>query len=93
MAYIGFMRCVFLLTFWGLALGLAAQATPDTVCTLNCEHPGYRSFSETYPTTGGDGETVSREYILHVPAGYDAAVAHPLVIVYHGFGDCASFWE
>ena len=92
-AYIGPMRCVFLLTLWGLALGLLAQATPDTVCTLNCEHPGYRSFSETYPTTGGDGETVSREYILHVPAGYDAAVAHPLVIVYHGFGDCASFWE
>ena len=74
-------------------MGLLAQATPDTVCTLNCEHPGYRSFSETYPTTGGDGETVSREYILHVPAGYDPAEAVPLVIVYHGFGDCASYWE
>lgn len=76
-----------------LSFGAMAQATPDTVCTLNCEHPGYRSFSETYPTTGGDGETVSREYILHVPAGYDAAVGHPLIIVYHGFGDCASYWE
>ena len=21
------------------------------------------------------------------------ASAHPLVIVYHGFGDCASYWE
>ena len=56
MAYIGPMRCVFLLTFWGLALGLAAQATPDTVCTLNCEH-GLPVFSK--PTTGGDGNGVA----------------------------------
>ena len=87
------MKHLFSLMALTLSLGAMAQATPDTVCTLNCEHPGYRSFSETYPTTGGDGETVSREYILHVPAGYDAALAHPLVIVYHGFGDCASYWE
>lgn len=87
------MKWIFLLCGWILALVADAQATPDTVCTLNCAHPGYRSFSETYPTTGGSGETVSREYILHVPAGHDAAVAAPLVIVYHGFGDCASHWE
>ena len=71
-----------------MALNVMGQATPDTICTMNCAHPGYRSFSETYPTTGGLGETITREYILHVPSGYDAAVPHPLVIVYHGFGDC-----
>ncbi|MGB1074382.1 MAG: alpha/beta hydrolase-fold protein [Flavobacteriales bacterium] len=87
------MKQILSLMAMALTLGAMAQATPDTVCTLNCGHPGYRSFSETYPTTGGDGETVSREYILHVPAGYDPAVAAPLVIVYHGFGDCASYWE
>lgn len=87
------MKQIFSLMALASTLGAMAQATPDTVCTLNCEHPGYRSFSETYATTGGDGETVSREYILHVPAGYDPAEAAPLVIVYHGFGDCASYWE
>ena len=65
-----------------------AQATPDTICTLNCAHPGYRSITQEV-----GGETLMREYILHVPSGYDAAIAHPLVIVYHGFGDCASYWE
>ena len=65
-----------------------AQATPDTICTLNCAHPGYRSLTQEV-----GGETLMREYILHVPSGYDAATAHPLVIVYHGFGDCASYWE
>ena len=75
-----------------MALNVMGQATPDTICTMNCAHPGYRSFSETYPTTGGLGETITREYILHVPSGYDAAVPHPLVIVYHGFGDCAADW-
>ena len=65
-----------------------AQATPDTICTLNCAHPGYRSITQEM-----GGETLMREYILHVPSGYDASIAHPLVIVYHGFGDCASYWE
>ena len=63
------MKQILSLMAMALTLGAMAQATPDTVCTLNCGHPGYRSFSETYPTTGGDGETVSREYILHVPSG------------------------
>jgi polyhydroxybutyrate depolymerase len=31
-----------------------------------------------------------REYILHVPSTYDRSQAHPLVINFHGFGDCAS---
>ena len=73
--------------FLCLTLGAGAQATPDTVCTMNCAHPGYRSLTQEV-----GGETDVREYILHVPAGYDEAVSHPLVIVYHGFGDCASDW-
>ena len=31
-----------------------------------------------------------REYILHVPSSYDRNRSHPLVINFHGFGDCAS---
>lgn len=86
------MKFLLALTVLASCFGSWAQATPDTICTMNCAHPGYRSISETYPTTGGDGETVTREYILHVPAGYDQSESHPLVIVYHGFGDCAADW-
>ena len=35
-----------------------AQFTPDTVCTLNCAHPGYRSITQEV-----GGETLLREYI------------------------------
>ena len=31
-----------------------------------------------------------RTYILHLPSGYDASVAHPLVFVLHGLGDSPS---
>ena len=31
-----------------------------------------------------------REYQLHVPSSYDRTQPHPLVINFHGFGDCAS---
>ena len=82
------MRLLLLLAACVLPYGLNAQTTPDTICTLNCAHPGYRSITQEV-----GGETLMREYILHVPSGYDAAFAHPLVIVYHGFGDCASYWE
>jgi len=82
------MKMVMTLLALAPALLGFAQATPDTICTLNCAHPGYRSITQEV-----GGETLMREYILHVPSGYDAATAHPLVIVYHGFGDCASYWE
>ena len=87
-SYIVVMRLLLLLAACVLPFGLNAQTTPDTICTLNCAHPGYRSITQEV-----GGETLMREYILHVPSGYDAASAHPLVIVYHGFGDCASYWE
>ena len=48
-----------------------AQATPDTICTLNCAHPGYRSITQEV-----GGETLMREYILHVPSGYDLSLIH-----------------
>lgn len=34
-------------------------------------------------------DDVTREYILHVPSGYDGSSALPLVIAYHGNGGCA----
>ena len=42
--------------FLCLTLGAWAQATPDTVCTMNCAHPGYRSLTQEV-----GGETIMRE--------------------------------
>jgi len=43
--------------------------------------PDYQTGKNNY-TTEVDG--VSREYIVHVPAGYDAKVASPVVFMLHG---------
>jgi len=50
----------------------------------SCEN----SDHENYRTIELDSET--REYILHVPSSYDGNTSSPLVINFHGFGDCAS---
>jgi polyhydroxybutyrate depolymerase len=52
----------------------------DGVCN-NSAHDGYRTIVQGKAT---------REYILHVPASYDSNTPTPLVINFHGFGDCAA---
>ena len=47
------------------------------------EHPGYNLITQD------DGQNITREYILHVPTGYDSSEEYPLVILFHGFGGCA----
>ena len=47
----------------------------------NTKYKGYRSLVEG---------SKKREYILHVPAGYDKTKPTPLVINFHGFGGFAS---
>lgn len=47
--------------------------------------------AEGYHTiTDGD---VTREYIVQLPAGYDATVEYPLVISFHGNGGCAEMFS
>ena len=46
------------------------------------------SADPNYRTVVRNGET--REFILHIPSSYDSATPTPLVINFHGFGDCAS---
>ena len=75
---------VFLFSIVAVSFG---QVQSDSTCVENCEHPGYRLMSQEV-----DNELLTREYILHVPANYNADGDYPLVIVYHGFGDCAAFW-
>jgi len=58
----------------------------DSTCAINCEDPGYRLMTQVI-----DGETTTREYIIHVPSGYQEGDNLPLVIVYHGFGGCAYY--
>lgn len=74
----------FLLSISTITFG---QVLSDSTCVENCEHPGYRLMSQEV-----ENELLTREYILHVPFNYNADVNYPLVIVYHGFGDCAAFW-
>ena len=87
----------FLLTFIALApYFLQAQEASrfqnvspirsDSTCAINCEDPGYRLMTQVI-----DGETITREYIIHVPSGYQEGDNLPLVIVYHGFGGCAYY--
>lgn len=63
-----------------------APVVSDSTCSINCEDPGYRLMTQVI-----DGETITREYIIHVPSGYQEGDNLPLVIVYHGFGGCAYY--
>ena len=47
----------------------------------NSSEKGFRKLIEN---------SKEREYQLHVPSSYDRKQSHPLVINFHGFGDCAS---
>ena len=87
----------FLLTFIALApyflqaqeasrLQNVSPIRSDSTCAINCEDPGYRLMTQVI-----DGETITREYIIHVPSGYQEGDNLPLVIVYHGFGGCAYY--
>ena len=73
---------------FGAPFGVCAAALLGSGCSGggacdNASVEGYRTLEQ-------DGTT--REYILHVPASYDASSADPLglVIVFHGNGQCAS---
>lgn len=60
----------------------------DSTCSINCQDPGYRLMTQVL-----DGETITREYIIHVPSGYQEGDNLPLVIAYHGFGGCAYYMQ
>lgn len=65
--------------------------------TLGCSTQGKGEGSDgVYNNSAEDGyrtivqDTVTREYILYVPASYDCNTPTPLVINFHGFGGSAS---
>ena len=68
----------FLILTWNAAIGQ---------CEMNNDHPGYRMMTQNI-----NENLITREYILHVPNNYDENENYPLVIVFHGFGDCAAYW-
>lgn len=52
----------------------------EEVACINAGEDGYQTLEK-------DGET--REYFLHIPSSYDENTPTPLVVNFHGFGDCA----
>lgn len=55
----------------------------DEECILS-NLDGYRTMVE------GDQ---TREYVIHIPASYDSNTPTPLVINFHGFGDCVAYYS
>ncbi len=83
--FLGFSPCF--LQAQGVPLSQSVSPIlSDSTCTINCQDPGYRLMTQVI-----DGETITREYIIHVPSGYQEGDNLPLVIVYHGFGGCAYY--
>jgi len=54
-------------------------------CLQNLNDPNLKTIKQA-----NSGDTIIREYVLHVPTSYDSGIASPLVINLHGFGDCAT---
>lgn len=65
-------------------VSLLCTALHSQACQQNQNHPGYKILSQVITS-----ETITREFILHIPTNYDATLASPLLINMHGFGDCA----
>ena len=89
--FLRFSLCFSLVSSFVQAQGIplsqnVSPAFSDSTCSINCEDPGYRLISQVVA-----GETITREYIVHVPSGYQEGDNLPLVIVYHGFGGCAFY--
>ena len=55
----------------------------EYIC-INSDHPGYKTIEQG---------AVAREYILHVPSSYDSNTPCPLIINFHGYGGCASYFS
>ena len=72
-----------LLVLLTLTLGCSTEGEGEggDVVYNNSAEDGYRTIVQG---------TVTREYILHVPASYDSNTPTPLVINFHGFGGSAS---
>lgn len=69
-----------------LLISMMSEAKSQTeTCLQNLNDPDLRNISQVIGT-----ETITREYILHLPSNYDENIPTPLIINMHGFGDCAS---
>lgn len=80
--------CIRILSFLFFAFSCISVFSQTQNCTQNINHPGFNSMEQVT----GSG-TINREYILYVPSSYNPDNPTPLVINYHGFGDCAASYE
>ena len=63
--------------------GAASDASSDGQPSAGCASPGILAGDTTRTLQVG---TVSRSYVLHLPAAYDGKKAAPLVLDFHGVG-------
>jgi polyhydroxybutyrate depolymerase len=63
--------------------GAAADAATDGLPSAGCTSPGVPAGDTTRTVQVG---TVSRSYVLHLPAAYDGKKVAPLVLDFHGVG-------
>ena len=63
--------------------GGASDAAADGLPSAGCASPGLSAGDTTRTLQVG---TVSRSYVLHLPAAYDGTKAAPLVLDFHGIG-------
>jgi polyhydroxybutyrate depolymerase len=63
--------------------GCASGKGADSAQCNNAAQDGYRTIV---------GDSVMREYILHVPSSYDSNTKTPLILNFHGNGGCASYF-
>lgn len=61
------------------------MSSQTETCLQNLNDPNLKTIKQA-----SSGDTIIREYILHIPTNYDSETASPLVINLHGFGDCAT---
>lgn len=76
---------------------LPATAAPSQQTGTPARSTGCQKQTTQLPGTGADYQLVSgginRTYRLHLPTGYDAKTAYPLIVVYHGRGKTGEFTE
>lgn len=88
------MKHTALTALFSLPAALATSAGCRAPLPSNLR-PGASTYSLTIPSRSVIGQTTNREFIIHLPANYNAAnnVAAPLVLALHGQSLPASSME
>jgi poly(3-hydroxybutyrate) depolymerase len=81
--------CSVVVVVFAAVFGGCAVEDDDKVGSAGCGHGDVAAGDFFVGAVDVDG--VARRYAVAVPAGYDDAVAAPVVVVFHGDAECADF--